>query len=48
MQFGIKVMVRPYNVPGKSQGFALRPPGGSECQFSHFVLTSIGHLNYFC
>ncbi len=22
----------------------LRPPGGSECQFSHFVLTSIGRL----
>ncbi len=22
--------------------------GGSECQFSHFMLTSIGRLNYFC
>ncbi len=28
--------------------FSLRPPGGSECQFSHFILTPIGRLNYFC
>ncbi len=26
----------------------LRPPGGSECQFSHFMLTPNGRLNYFC
>ncbi len=28
--------------------FVLRPPGGSECQFLHFMLTPIGRLNYFC
>ena len=26
----------------------LRPLGGSECQFPHFMLTPIGGLNYFC
>ncbi len=26
------------------QNHLLRPPGGSECQFSHFMLTPIGRL----
>ncbi len=34
-------------IPLQSLLHNLRPPGGSECQFSHFVLTSIGRLNYF-
>ncbi len=29
-------------------GAFLRPSGGSECQFLHFMLTPIGGLNYVC